>query len=100
MNAFSFFRNNEAVYDFCKRYTISYLGLFGSYARHEEKKDSDVDILVEFEKPVTYFTLLAAEEELSQKLHNKVDMVTKKALHPRIKPYIEKDLQKIYEQRS
>lgn len=100
MDKLIFLSDINAVFDFCKRHTIRFMGLFGSYARNQEKKDSDVDILVEFNKPTTYFKLLQAEEELSNHLHKKVNLVTKNALNKRIRPYVEKDLQTIYEQRS
>ena len=100
MDTLIFLNDTHAVADFCQRHDIRFLGLFGSYARHQEKKDSDVDLLVEFKNPVTYFKLLSAEEELGKELHRKVELVTKKALSPRIQPFVIKDLQTIYGQRS
>lgn len=95
----SFLDDTKAVSNFCLQYGISFLGLFGSYARKQQKIDSDMDILVEFKKPVTYFQLLSAEEELGLKLHVKVDLVTKNALHSKVRPYVAKDLQIIYGQK-
>jgi predicted nucleotidyltransferase len=62
--------------------------LFGSYVRGEQKKKSDVDILVEFEEPLGYFRFIELEEYLSLKIRAKVDLVTPDALKPLIKPNI------------
>lgn len=79
----------------CKEYEISYLGVFGSYARGEQKKKSDLDLLVEFNKKISLFDLVHIERELSKKIGIKVDLVTKGALHPELKKYVEKDLKEI-----
>lgn len=75
---------------------ISYLALFGSYARGEQKKTSDVDLLVKFSKSIGFFELLDAEEQLSQLLGRKVDLVTTGGLSKYIKPYIQDDLTPLY----
>ena len=67
-----------------KKYKVKELGIFGSYIRGQEKSDSDLDILVSFEEPVGFFKFLELEEYLSDKLDIKVDLVSKKALKPRI----------------
>lgn len=64
------------------------IGVFGSYTRGEQGKDSDVDILVEFSEPVGFFTFLELEEYLEELLEKEVDLVTKKALKPGIGKYI------------
>ncbi|MBU1323348.1 nucleotidyltransferase family protein [Patescibacteria group bacterium] len=76
---------------------VSYLALFGSYARGEQKKNSDIDFLVKFSKPIGFFELLDTEDELSHLLGKKVDLVTKDGLSKYIKPYIQDDLTTIYE---
>ena len=67
-----------------KKYGVKSLAVFGSFARGEEKPDSDMDILVEFSRPVGFFTFLDLEQHLSDKLGIKVDLVTKNALKPKI----------------
>ena len=67
-----------------KRYKVKTLGVFGSYVRGEETKKSDVDILVEFNGPVGFFKFIELEEYLSGIIGRKVDLVSKKALKPRI----------------
>jgi hypothetical protein len=71
---------------------VKRLSLFGSVARGEDRPDSDVDMLVEFDGAATfhgYFDLLFFLEEITGR---NVDLVTVNALKPRLKPYIEKDL--------
>ena len=67
-------------------YHITELGVFGSYVRGDQTEDSDVDILVEFEPGFRFglVTYCHIENELSDKLGKKVDLVMKRALKPRI----------------
>ncbi len=60
------------------------IGLFGSYTQGNQSKDSDVDVLVEFEKAIDLFTFVRLKNHLSDLLGANVDLVTKKALKPRI----------------
>ena len=71
--------------------------IFGSYSRGENEKDSDLDILVNFEKTINLLDLIGLEQELSEKLGIKVDLITKRSLHKEFKKYIKKDLTTIYE---
>lgn len=71
------------------------IGIFGSYARGEQQTGSDLDILIDFPNRVNLLEIVALEEELSQKLGIKVDLVTLKSVNPQLKPYIEEDLIKI-----
>jgi predicted nucleotidyltransferase len=67
-----------------KKYNISYLGIFGSYVRGEQKEDSDLDILVEFSKAPDLFEFIGLKQDLSDILEVNVDLVMKSALKPRI----------------
>lgn len=71
-----------------KRFKVKEIGIFGSCVRNEQKKKSDVDILVEFAEPVGLFEFMDLEEYLEKLLGTKVDLVSKKALKPRIGKYI------------
>ncbi|MDI6884765.1 MAG: nucleotidyltransferase family protein [archaeon] len=71
-----------------QRYKVKEIDIFGSVVRGEQKGTSDVDILVEFENPIGFFTFLELEEYLSNLLGLKVDLVPKKALKPNIGRYI------------
>jgi predicted nucleotidyltransferase len=64
-----------------KKYSIKTLALFGSYSRNEANPSSDIDVMVEFtESPGILFIDLA--DELEALLHNKVDLVSRKAIKP------------------
>lgn len=67
------------------------IGLFGSWVRDEQTKQSDVDVLVKFEKPIGFFKFVEIEDYLSERLGVKVDLVTPDALKPLIKPQMEKE---------
>ena len=74
--------------DLRELYCVKTIGVFGSYIRGEQTKGSDLDILVEFEKPVSLFRFMDLEEHLEKMLGKKVDLVSKKALKPRIGKHI------------
>lgn len=67
---------------------VQSLAVFGSVVRGEAGPDSDVDILVEFAKPVGFFVFLEVKERLEKLLGCRVDLVTRKALHPRLRDEI------------
>lgn len=66
------------------RYGVKTIGLFGSVLRGEQGSESDIDVLVEFSRPIGFFSFLELEELLSEQLGGKVDLVSKKALKPEI----------------
>jgi hypothetical protein len=65
-------------------YGVIQIGIFGSYTKGNQKKSSDVDILVEFEKAVDLFTFVQLKNHLSDLLGVNVDLVIKKALKPKL----------------
>ena len=66
------------------RYGMETLEVFGSYARSEQKTDSDLDILVTFKEAPSLLTFIAIENYLSDLLEVKVDLVMKDSLKPKI----------------
>jgi len=82
-----------------KKHDVSFAGVFGSRARGEERADSDVDLLVRFNKQKGLFELAGLERDLSESLNLKVDLVTEGCLSPLLKSEVMKDLQPIYGQR-
>jgi predicted nucleotidyltransferase len=75
-----------------KQFKVKSIGIFGSYVRGEQKERSDVDVLVEFAEPVGLFEFMDLEEYLQNIFGTKVDLVSKKALKPRIGQYILKEV--------
>ena len=78
--------------EIAKKFSVKHLALFGSTARGEAREDSDVDVLVEFEGPATFDGYMGLKFYLEDLFHTKVDLVTKDAVKPRMRPIIEKDL--------
>ena len=74
----------DSLPDLRKRYGVASLSVFGSFVRGQQRDRSDVDILVEFDSPPTFFEFLQLEEHLQQLLGTRVDLVMKSALKPRI----------------
>ncbi|MBK7132281.1 MAG: nucleotidyltransferase family protein [Bacteroidales bacterium] len=70
-----------------KEYLVTKLGLFGSFSNNTYTEDSDIDILIEFERPIgwRFFTL---EIFLEKTLGRKIDLVTKNALKEQIRDQI------------
>jgi len=69
--------------------------LFGSVARGNGRPDSDVDLLVKFDRnrKTSLFDLVSIQNELEEKIGRKVDLVTK--LNKYVEPYVRADLKKI-----
>ncbi len=74
-----------------KKYGVKNLEVFGSFIRGEQKKGSDLDILVEFYDTIDLFKYIELENFLSKKTGVKVDLVMKDTLKPRIKDRILKE---------
>ena len=74
-----------------RKYPLSSIELFGSYARNEQNAESDVDVMVEFSEPVgiEFVDLLI---ELEAILGKPVDLITKKSIRPKLRSFIEPDL--------
>lgn len=71
-----------------KHYPISELAIFGSWARGEQRPDSDLDILVDFDGPIGLIAFVGLQQHLSDALGVHVDLVMKDAPKPRIKERI------------
>lgn len=73
-------------------YYVKNVGIFGSFAKGKHTKKSDLDILVDFSKPIGFFKFVRLERELSKILKKNVDLVSKGALKPMIKNAILKEV--------
>lgn len=67
------------------KFGVKSLQLFGSFARDEANPSSDVDLLVEFDRPVGYFGLFALQDYLENLLGCPVDLGTPDSLKPRMR---------------
>ena len=68
-----------------ENYRITEVGIFGSYARGGQTENSDIDLLVDYQKAPTLIMLVELKEYLSGLVNMKVDVVTKKGLKSRIR---------------
>jgi len=73
---------------FLDSYHVKSVAVFGSVARNEAKAKSDIDIMVEFSESPGLLDFVKLQRELSEKFGRKVDLVSKPALHPRLKDRI------------
>jgi len=71
-----------------KTFGVKSLALFGSAVRGEARPDSDLDILVEFDKPIGLFGFIRLKHRLSAILGRQVDLVTREALKPQLRDHI------------
>lgn len=88
---------HNIIINYLKGYKPEYIGIFGSFARNDEDSNSDIDILVRFSDSYSLLQLIRIENELSEKLGIKVDLVTEGSLrNHRVRQSINQDLKIIY----
>lgn len=76
-----------------EQFGITWLGVFGSYARGDQQRGSDVDLLAEFDgRPMGFFAFFAIERKLSNLLHAKAQITMRSALKGRVAPCIEREV--------
>lgn len=88
--------NQQQIADFCKKNNIAFLGLFGSAARGDFKQNSDVDLLVQYGRPVGLFEHSRVALKLESLLGRHVDLVTDGALNKYIRNNVYRDLKPVY----
>ena len=81
----------EAKQDLQDRFKIRAIALFGSYARGEQRSDTDVDVLVDV-APSIGLEFVSLGDALEQRLGVRVDLVSRRAVQPRKWAYIESEL--------
>jgi uncharacterized protein len=75
-------RNAKPLLD---SFGVAHVSLFGSFARDEARQDSDVDLLVEFNRPIGMFQFVRLHRELGERIGRKVELVTRAALKPQLR---------------
>jgi predicted nucleotidyltransferase len=81
----------ESIVSILTRHGAERIAIFGSYARGEAKKRSDVDILVKFSRPKSLIQLVQIEDEIRSTIHLNVDLVTENAISPHLAGTIRRD---------
>jgi len=76
---------------------VNKISIFGSFARNQAGKNSDIDILVNFSRKMSYFEFVNIEDRLSNLIGRKVDLLTEKSISPYIISNIKKDEVILYE---
>lgn len=74
-----------------EEYGIEEIALFGSIARNEANPESDLDVLVTFDREIGFLKFIELEERIEQITGKNVDLVTEKALKPKIGKRIQQD---------
>ena len=91
MELLSLLRQHEP--ELKRRFGVARIGIFGSFARGEERPDSDVDVLVVFQKgEKTFDNFMGTKFYLEELFGANVDLVLADTIKPRLKPYIDRDL--------
>jgi uncharacterized protein len=75
-----------------REFHVATLGLFGSFVKGTQHSDSDLDVLVTFDQPPSLLRLIELENQLSDRLGLKVDLVMRDSLKPWIRPEVLSDL--------
>ncbi len=88
-------QQKNIILDLTERFNPTLLGVFGSYARNEQTHESDLDLLIDFEMKVDLLELIGLEQQLSEELGIKVDLVTMRSVNKHLKPFIQQDLIRI-----
>jgi len=88
--------NTKKLQNICEANDISYLGLFDSYAIGKQRKDSDIDLLVDFNNTKSLLEKGRILVELQDLFKREVDLVSRKNIKPSLKPFINKQLITLY----
>lgn len=92
--------NHPKVHRLCQANNVSFLALFGSYARGTFSKQSDIDLLIRFDSAKGLLDVIRIERAFSRLFGKKVDLITERSVSPYMKPFIQKDVQVIYDRKK
>lgn len=85
-------KQQNLILEITSKFKPRMVGVFGSYARGENKRNSDLDILIDFEQQLNLLEIIGLEHELTDRLGIKVNLITLRSLNPQLKDYVGKDL--------
>jgi predicted nucleotidyltransferase len=91
--------DTNALIAICRENDVAKLEVFGSVARGDANKNSDIDLLVEFSKRKSLLALVSLERKMSAALGRRVDLLTEAAISPYLRDQINRDRRVIYEAR-
>jgi hypothetical protein len=85
------FQSLDKHNDVLKKFKVRKIGLFGSFVRGEQKKNSDIDFLVEFDEP-TFDNFMDLLFKLEKIFDRKIELITNGSLSPYMQPFVEKEV--------
>jgi uncharacterized protein len=89
--------NIDLLIQIAKKYHITYLAIFGSYARGEAGPESDIDLAVRFGRQYSMFDLTGAMADMAEALGREVDLIPIEDAYPFVRQAIEKDQFVLYQ---
>jgi len=93
--------SEEKLAEICRKNDIVFMAIFGSFVRGEQKRKSDIDIAIEFERnsEKSLLDLVKIENELRKIFRRKVDLVIFSSLNPYVLEGVKKEMRVIYDKR-
>lgn len=86
----------STILETIKKVNPTYVAVFGSYARSEQTANSDLDLLFDYEGNINLLDIIGVEQDLSESLGIKVDLISRRSLNPHLKDYIQNDLVELF----
>jgi predicted nucleotidyltransferase len=86
----------STILETIKKVNPTYVAVFGSYARSEQTASSDLDLLFDYEGNINLLDIIGVEQDLSESLGIKVDLISRRSLNPHLKDYIQNDLVELF----
>ena len=86
----------EKIIKILSKYNVKIISIFGSFSKDEETRESDIDILVEFNEVKSLYDLVGIEMEIKEEIGLKVDLVTKDSVSPYLIDTIMNEAKLIY----
>lgn len=90
-------RKSKEIIKLCTTRPVTFLAVFGSYARNEHTPVSDIDVLIDYTREMSYFDMCDFRDDLEFLLEKKIDLVPRKHLKTSIQASVYEDLKVLYE---